>query len=115
MFSLVKTRLREDEGVALITALTVMIVAIGLSLLVVQVAINTNTDSGVDRQRTVAVNAAEAGLDAEFITLQTTQPGQLPCPGNLASLTIAVPDNPNVTRTISYTDMQGLPITDCGP
>jgi len=71
VFALVKARLREEDGIALIVALNVMIVAIGLSLLVAWVAVSTNADSGVDRQRAVSVNAAEAGLDSAFVALQS--------------------------------------------
>jgi hypothetical protein len=115
VFSLVRSRFREDDGVALIVALNVMIIAIGLSLVVAWVAVQTNTDSGVDRQRAVSVNAAEAGVDAAFISLQAagSTANPLPCPGDLGNLSIAVPDQPTVTRMISYTDMQGNPITDC--
>lgn len=117
MFSVVKARLREEDGIALIVALNVMIVAIALSLLVAWVAVSTNADSGVDRQRAVSVNAAEAGLDSAFVALQSmgSSTNPLPCTGsttNLGNLTINVPDQPVVTRTISYTDMSGQPI-DC--
>ena len=117
MFRIVQARLREDDGIALIVALNVMIVAIGLSLLVAWIAVTTNRDSGVDRQRAVSVNAAEAGVDAAFISLQAagSQTAPLPCPGSadIGSLSVTVPDQPVVTRSISYTDMQGTPITDC--
>src|SRR5207302_2723201 len=55
--------------------------------------------------------------DAEFISLQTANPTdhtQLPCTGTvtpLSNLPINVPDNPSVTRTISYTDVAGNPIS----
>ena len=117
MFRIVRARLREDDGIALIVALNIMIIAIGLSLVVAWIAVTTNRDSGVDRQRAVSVNAAEAGVDAAFISLQsaggTSNP--LPCPGSadIGSLTVATPDQPVVTRTIAYTDLQGTPITDC--
>src|SRR5205807_997943 len=116
VFSVIRSRFREEDGVALIVALNIMIIAIGLSLVVAWVAVSTNKDSGIDRQRAVAVNAAEAGVDAEFIALQTANPNdhtQLPCTGSvtaLPALPINVPDNPSVTRTISYTDVAGNPI-----
>ena len=117
MFRIVRARLREDDGIALIVALNVMIIAIGLSLVVAWIAVTTNTDSGVDRQRAVSVNAAEAGVDAAFIALQSagSQTNPLPCPGSadIGPLTVATPDQPVVTRSIAYTDMQGNAITDC--
>ena len=49
-----------QRGSALVVTILVMGVSIGLSLLVLSVAITSGRTSGVDRQRATAVSAAEA-------------------------------------------------------
>src|SRR5688572_14798536 len=75
---------RTDAGVTLVIAMMVMGVVSVLSLVVVSAAIKTNQDSGRDRQRTVTVNAAEAGVDAVYASIQssgTTLPCRWPATG----------------------------------
>src|SRR4051794_7596813 len=92
----------DDQGVALVVAMAVMAIALVLSLVIVQVAMGLSRSSGVDRQRAVAINAAESGLDASYVTFQTSQ-SALPCPGPLASPVMQVGrDAPTVSTNVHY-------------
>lgn len=101
-----------DAGVTLVIAMMVMGVVSALSVLVVTIAIQANQDSGRDRQRTVTVNAAEAGVDASYAQIQasgTTLPCQWPSSG-LASVK-AAPDKATSQATISYYTAAGAPMS----
>jgi Tfp pilus assembly protein PilX len=109
------TRLRRtgsaDAGVTLVIAMMVMGVVSTLSVLVVTVAIKSNQDSGRDRQRTVTVNAAEAGVDASYAQIQasgTTLPCRWPATGT--SSVKAAPDTATSYATISYFNAAGAPM-----
>jgi Tfp pilus assembly protein PilX len=57
------TRLRDERGAAMILALIVTMVVITLSIVIVNQSIHAANTSGFDRRRTIAVSAAEAGVD----------------------------------------------------
>lgn len=104
-----------DQGVALVIAIGVIVVAMALSVVIATVAIRQSRASGVDRQRAVAVNAAEAGVDATFTAFQSSGP-TLPCgPDAIPALNAQVPvDQPSVTVDVQYFQVDGVtPITDC--
>ena len=103
-----------DSGITLVVAMMVMGVVSSLSLVVVTVAIRTNNESGRDRQRTVTVNAAEAGVDAAYASIQssgTTLPCRWPASGTAAMN--AKPDQATSYSTISYfaADNSPMPCT----
>lgn len=100
-----------DSGVALVAAMLVMGIVAGLSLLIVSVAIATNTDSGRDRQRTIAISAAEAGVDTGFARVQNS--GKTP-PCNLAATIQAEPDVVAYAVAIEYFDAGGTALS-CPP
>jgi hypothetical protein len=56
-------RVREERGAAMILALLVTVVVLALSIVIVNLAIHSSTSSAYDRRRTIAVAAAEAGVD----------------------------------------------------
>lgn len=60
------TRMREEQGAALVVALLVTFTVMLLSVVVVSQAIHNTELSGYDRERLTSVNAAEAGLDFYF-------------------------------------------------
>lgn len=109
-----KSRVRNDDrGMAVVVAVAVMSIALGLGLLMVKVATSISRDSGVDRQRAVAVNAAEAGLDTSFIKFQSSG-ATLPCPGALDTLSVAANNDGAVTSTtVQYFDESNSPVTNC--
>ena len=66
-------RLRNDEdGIAMIMALAVAFVVLLLSTVVVAQSIHSLESSGYDRERVMAVNAAEAGTNQWYAYLQST-------------------------------------------
>jgi len=107
------TRLRRgagtgDAGVTMVIAMMVMGVVSTLSVIVITVAITTNQEPGRDRQRTVTVNAAEAGVDAVYASIQssgTTLPCRWPATGS-ASIK-ASPDVASSYATVTYYDSTG--------
>jgi hypothetical protein len=75
------TRLRSEErGIALLTALLVSMIVLALGLVAVGVSLHDTTASSLDRKRTQAIDAAEAGLDSFFSQLTTTNNASMPCP-----------------------------------
>jgi type II secretory pathway pseudopilin PulG len=108
----------DDDGVALVISMMVVGIVITLSMLVVTVAIKTGNQSGRDRQRTVAVNAAEAAVDATYATVQTSGvalPCSWPDPGNPAvtAPVHAFPDAATARATVTYNRADGSPLGHC--
>jgi Tfp pilus assembly protein PilX len=67
------TRLRDDEqGIAMIIAVSVAFVVLMLATVVVAQSIHSLDSSGYDRERLLSVNAAEAGTNEWYAYLQTT-------------------------------------------
>ena len=114
-----RRRDERDVGSTLIVAMMVMMLAASLCAVVVKVAIDTNAESGVDRQRTVSINAAEAGLDATYATIEgagTALPCVWPPPVGGVPQTYGVhanPDPTNVSVAITYYDSSGNQLS-CG-
>ena len=112
-----RTALRRtggDEGIALVISIAVMIVSMALITLVISLSIQANRASGRDRQRTVSVGAAEAGIDASFATIQsagTTLPCNWPASGTAAVR--ASPDVVSSRATITYLTSTGVPLGHC--
>ena len=103
-----RRRDERDVGSTLIVAMMVMMLAASLCAVVVKVAIDTNAESGVDRQRTVSINAAEAGLDATYATIEGAGT-LLPCvwPASGTYSVNANPDPTYVSVAITYYDSSG--------
>ncbi len=99
----------SDQGSVLIVAVMVMGVAIGLSLLVLKVAITSGSTSGFDRQRATAVSAAEAGVDASYASIQSSG-AALPCgwPTTGTQQVGSFPDPATVKSTITYYNTGGV-------
>lgn len=101
----------SDEGSALIIAVMVTAVCLSLALVGLQVAMSGSRASGVDRQRLLAVNAAEAGVDAGYTAIQA---GGLtpPCAISAASVRSG-PDVASYSSIIKYYNAAGteLPCT----
>lgn len=66
------TRVREEQGMTMVVAVLVVLVVLILSTVVIQQAIHNVDQSGRDRDRLLAVDAAEAGLNNFYNYLQTT-------------------------------------------
>lgn len=103
---------KGERGSVLIVTVMVMGVAIGLSLLVLRVAITSGSTSGFDRQRSTAVSAAEAGVDASYASIQSSG-AALPCgwPTTGSQQVASYPDPAAVRSTITYFNAGGLALT----
>jgi len=108
MLRLRAIRASGEQGVAIVVAISVLVIALALSLTVVTLAVRQNADSSTVRQRAVAVNAAEAAVDATFTTFQTSGL-TLPCgPTAFAPLSANVPvDAPVSTIKVDYYKLDG--------
>jgi cytoskeletal protein CcmA (bactofilin family) len=56
-------RFNREDGFAMVTAILVSMVVLALSLVVINLAVHNSSQSAFDRDRVMAINAAEAGLD----------------------------------------------------
>jgi len=74
-------RFRREEGFAMVTAILVSLVVLSLSVVVVNLAIHNSSQSAFDRDRVMAINAAEAGLD-NYLSLLSKNPNP-PCTSSL--------------------------------
>jgi Tfp pilus assembly protein PilX len=104
-------RARSDAGYALVTAVLTMGVATSLVLVMIGYAVQAGNDSGRFRQRTIAVNAAEAVVDAAYAGLQAAPPTALPCAWPpTGSLDVGTqPRTSGAQATITYTFRSGPP------
>lgn len=103
-----------DDGMSLVLAVMTGAFALSLTLVVVTVTTVTTQNSGVDRQRAVAVSAAEAGIDAAYAALQssgTTLPCRWPTTGSLDAMGT---DTTQVVVEITYYRADGSEIACSG-
>jgi len=108
-------RLRGDErGAVLVTAVLASAIVLLLSISAVSVAIHNTNESGYDRGRLQAIGAAEAGVDAYYSMLNTTQftsANLISVTGSSSCvLTKTLSATPSVTVTVTptyYTDSSG--------
>lgn len=77
---------RDEDGMALIVAILVMLVCVILVAAMTQLAIHTAQRSGLTRNQQASVHAAEAGIEAALGTLSSTSA----CPA--AGSEVALPD-----------------------
>jgi cytoskeletal protein CcmA (bactofilin family) len=96
-------RFDREDGFAMITAILVSVVVLSLSLVVVNLAVHSSGESRVDRDRVLAINAAEAGLD-NYMSALVTSPDP-PC-----TSTIDVGNTP-----VEHFDVSILLYTDWPP
>ena len=96
-----RRRTQDEEGVALVTALLVTMVLASISVTVVGLSVHNSTASGYDRNRLLAVDSAEAGLDAVLSTMAHTGTTSLPCgPG---AVTEVLPTTPPAQYRVKVT------------
>jgi hypothetical protein len=73
------SRRRDEQGIAMITAILATFVVMALSLTSIQLSRHNTDASSYDRARVQAVHAAEAGLDLTLSAMQSTSSASLPC------------------------------------
>src|SRR5664280_123069 len=102
-----RLRLRGDRGSALLAAvaITFLVLAMGTATSVVVLA--SNRASGLDRQRTQSLAAAESGLDMALSTISSTARRDLESGMPCGPTTVHVPASPDVidvTYDVRYAD-----------
>lgn len=99
----------DDKGSALVIAVMSVSVCLALALVGVQLAMTSTRASGVDRQRVLAINAAEAGVDAGYTAIQN---GGANPPCSLPSTNVkSGPDTAAFGTTITYYNAAGTALT----
>ncbi|PZS33115.1 MAG: hypothetical protein DLM59_06940, partial [Pseudonocardiales bacterium] len=111
MSRLVQQRSR-DGGNALLIAVLVTSVCLSLMLVGVHLAVSSSRSSGVDRQRVLSVNAAEAGVDSAYTAIQAAGLN-LPCTLPAGNVN-AAPDTATYSTTVAYYDAAGV-VLACPP
>src|SRR5438132_1110902 len=91
-------RFDDERGVALITAILVTMIVALFAVTVVRLSIHNEDTSSYDRKRLESVNAAEAGIDYAFNTIQNASTSTLPCTID-ADTTSTPPSHYHVTVT----------------
>src|SRR5437867_12629251 len=74
-----RSRLRDERGIAMVIAIMVSFVVLMLSLVVVSQSVHNSQQSAYDRNRLLSISSAEAGVDNFFNFLQVTSATQIPC------------------------------------
>ncbi|BDZ60959.1 hypothetical protein Lsed01_00274 [Demequina sediminis] len=69
-----RARFHTDEGVALVMAMGIALIAMVVAGVVVTATIVAVNDSGRDRVRTTEIHTAEGAVDATMVTLQSSTP-----------------------------------------
>lgn len=112
-------RIRDDSGIALVTALLAMMVAASLAATGFSLASHSLDSSAGDRRRTQAIHAAEAGIDSFLLYLSNTAPtNAVQCPGGTGapaatqSLT-TVPASTFTVSTTYYTTLRSGTVLTC--
>ena len=105
----------DDCGFTLLVAIAVAAVGIALAGAVVGLAITTGNASGVDRQHTVAIAAAESGIDSILVRMGDGVPGQeattFPCGPQPTRTVWSYPDQVSVAVTVVSYTVAATPIT----
>jgi Tfp pilus assembly protein PilX len=111
---------RDESGYVLITAVAVTALALMLGMSVATVAMKTSVATGVDRQRSGAIAAAEAGIDlvrgqfraATSTAAATATAVAWPCTSPQTVTVGSDPDTSSVTVTLRYVTAGGV-VTTC--
>jgi hypothetical protein len=85
------TRLKDERGVAMVTAIAASFVILLLSVTAYQLAVHNTEQSALDRRRVQAIAASEAGVHYYLSQFQSGGPETFPC-----SIMETMPGQPNV-------------------
>lgn len=96
---------QSDAGSALLVAIMGVGVCLAVSLVGISMALSATRSSGVDRQRVLAIHAAEAGVDSAYAAISGG--GASPPCGLPATNARSGPDAAVFTTTIAYRDKDG--------
>jgi hypothetical protein len=70
---------RDERGMAMITAIIISMVVLGLAVVATGIAVTSNNQSARDRTRLQTIDAAEAGLNETVLRVERSAPASLPC------------------------------------
>jgi hypothetical protein len=121
MFTRLWSRRREDDGMALMLAVSLTAMSGILIVTLVGLAARENKDTSHNRGRSAAITTAEGAVDATLAAIQEADVSTLPCGGTTTSKD-SVPDAISITTDITYyyldpaTNVQtALPTSSCPP
>lgn len=105
---------RDDDGVALIAAMAVVMLVGILVVVTIRIAIAESTATGRDRQRSSAVSTAESQVDTIMAQIQSSTPSALTgfC-GTLAGSADVARDDFGVSSTVTYYKPDGVTEVPC--
>jgi hypothetical protein len=112
---------RDEEGVALVTAMLVSMVVLSLGIVTIQLSVHNSDQSSFDRKRLQAVHAAEAGLDAYLAQLPRTAVASVQCTPAVATLPVDTGAQYQITATFYPTfpvvigQEMACPLSDTNP
>lgn len=112
----ITVRSDRDRGSALVAAFAVALIGIGLATLLVTQAIIVARDSGRDSVRTIEIHAAEAGIDAAMLELESSSPCSNSGPLEVAWNPLVIgkgTDAVTVEVSITYKDQYDAFLTSC--
>jgi Tfp pilus assembly protein PilV len=109
MREILRRTARDEQGVALITAMLVSMVVVTLGVTSVTLAMHNSEQSARERERVESIAVAEAGLNYVFSHLQSGAADTFEC-----SITRSLAGTPNATftATVTFYDEAGVEI-DC--
>ena len=101
-----RRRAEREEGIALISTMLVVMIVVAFTIVAMSLALHSLNTTSVDRKRTQAVGAAEAGID---VTLQNMVGTNLPC--SAANALGTGPTQSSYSVTVAYYDSTGAALT----
>ena len=98
---------RDDEGVALLVAITLTALATILMITMTTLVLREGRQTSHDRDRSVSITTAEGGVDNALAQIQNASVGSIPCGATTRTSTNSKPETVVVTTTVTYYDASG--------
>ena len=95
-------KLRDEGGIAMISAILVSSVALTLALIATEISSYTLSGARSDRTRVLTFHAAEAGVDHALQLVQTRASSSLPCAAPLAGTLSSSPGTGSYSVSFKY-------------
>lgn len=100
-----RATMRDEQGVAMITAVLISFAVLLLSVVAVGLAMHNSEESGENRERTQAIATAEAGINWYYLQLENATESDVPCGPITRSLNS--PQGAEYTVTVVFEDSTG--------
>src|SRR3954453_4020177 len=98
----INVRGRDDEGVALLVAITLTALASILMITMTTLVLREGRQTSRDRDRSASVMTAEGSVDNALAQIQNASVGSIPCGSSTRTATNAKPDTITITTTVTY-------------